>query len=138
MAQENSEKSNNIHFAQVKGNCMAPLLKEGSLVPFTPAFFPKLKRGDIAVLKLNDTVFIHRVIDTFEFRRQAFIIHKGDTSPLPLVMPSAGLMGKVILENGNRAFRQNSVLKFNIFRIRIKLILQILMQNARDKTCVCR
>ena len=135
MAQENSKESNNIRFVRVKGNCMEPCLKEDSLAPFVPVSFSSLKKGDIAVLKLNDELLIHRVIDKFEFHNRSFLVHKGDISPLPLVITSEGLMGKVILENFNCAFRQNAILKLNILLIRIKLIVKILMHDARDKTC---
>jgi hypothetical protein len=69
-------KSKNIGFVKIKGNYMVPLLKEDEVVPFTPTSLSGLKKGDIAVLKQDDTLFIHRVIDKLEFRRKVFLIHK--------------------------------------------------------------
>jgi len=113
---------------------MEPCLKEDSLAPFIPVDFPLLQKGDIAVLKLNDGLLVHRVIDKFEFRNHAFLLHKGDISPLPLVAASDALMGKVILEGERFRVRQSASLKFNILLIRIRLMLKTLMQNERDKT----
>lgn len=105
---------------------MAPLLEEGCLVPFEPVLFSGLAKGDIVVLQLDNELFIHRLIDKFKFRDKAFIVHKGEKSPLPLVVSSESLIGRVILESLNlsRDFPESAALKFKVGFIRLKCFLK--------------
>ena len=111
---------------------MSPLLKEGMLVPFKSVSFSSLAKGDIAILKLKDSILIHRVIDKFKVKDKAFIVHKGDISPTPLVIPSDSLVGKVVMSVPylTREFAQGFILKLKVTFIRFKLILKDLVLNA--------
>ncbi|KPK96867.1 MAG: hypothetical protein AMJ95_11995 [Omnitrophica WOR_2 bacterium SM23_72] len=130
MIQQSLKKTEGTGFIKVKGNCMVPLLKEDELVPFMPVSPSELKKGDIAVLKQDDTLFIHRILDKFEFCKQVFLIHKGDASPLPLVTPLDALIGKVSLKHAAANFRKGPILKLRIFWIRLKLKVKIWLQNV--------
>ena len=129
MSQENIQKPRKISFVKVKGNCMLPLLEEGSFVPYEPVSFSNLVKGDIVVLKFGSELLIHRLIDKINFCDKAFIVHKGDNSPLPLVISSESLIGRAVLESLNlsRGFRQTAALKFKLFIIRVKCMLKILI-----------
>jgi len=121
-----------IRFAEIKGCCMTPTLSEKALVAFKWADFSDIRPQDIAVFKIKSAYMVHRVIAKFRIRGEGFFIHKGDAARIPLVAPSCALVGKAILEQGerNRPQRIAPAVAFKIILLKFKLWLKPLIAKA--------
>lgn len=93
-------KSNTFFDFGISSRSMAPILLPGDIYTVRNVAPQKLRKGDIILFKMNDTLIVHRYIYKFQKENNRIkLITKGDNLPFfdQWLVSSDELFGKVIL-----------------------------------------